>query len=179
MQMTNIARDVGEDARAGRVYLPLSWLREAALDPEAWLAQPRFSSELGAVIARLLAEADALYRRADSGIAALPAPYRSAIRAARLLYAEIGDQLLLKGCDSLAARTVVPARRKLALAVQAYAAPVRQHMALLAAPALAETQFLVDAIQTTPAASPSAIESNVVWTLELFSALADRPRRVA
>ena len=26
MQLTNIARDVGEDARAGRVYLPLDWL---------------------------------------------------------------------------------------------------------------------------------------------------------
>ena len=40
MQLTNIARDVGEDARAGRLYLPLSWLREAGIDPDAWLANP-------------------------------------------------------------------------------------------------------------------------------------------
>ncbi len=32
MQLTNIARDVGEDARAGRLYLPLEWLEEAGLD---------------------------------------------------------------------------------------------------------------------------------------------------
>ena len=32
MQFTNIARDVGEDAAAGRLYLPLRWLREAGLD---------------------------------------------------------------------------------------------------------------------------------------------------
>ena len=34
MQLTNIARDVGEDARAGRLYLPLSWLRAEGIDPE-------------------------------------------------------------------------------------------------------------------------------------------------
>jgi len=34
MQLTNIARDVGEDARAGRLYLPLLWLREAGRKEE-------------------------------------------------------------------------------------------------------------------------------------------------
>jgi phytoene synthase len=33
MQLTNIARDVGEDAREGRLYLPLDWMSEARLDP--------------------------------------------------------------------------------------------------------------------------------------------------
>ena len=55
MQLTNIARDVGEDARAGRLYLPLAWLREAGIDPEAWLARPAFSDALGSVVRRLLA----------------------------------------------------------------------------------------------------------------------------
>ena len=44
MQFSNIARDVGEDARAGRLYLPQEWLREAGLDPEAWLAAPVFDA---------------------------------------------------------------------------------------------------------------------------------------
>ena len=48
MQLTNIARDVGEDAAAGRLYLPLAWLREAGIDPERWLAQPPFSPALAA-----------------------------------------------------------------------------------------------------------------------------------
>ena len=43
MQLTNIARDVGEDARLGRIYLPRQWLREAGIDADAWLCrtQPR------------------------------------------------------------------------------------------------------------------------------------------
>ena len=34
MQLSNIARDVGEDARLGRVYLPRDWLREAGIDAD-------------------------------------------------------------------------------------------------------------------------------------------------
>jgi phytoene synthase len=54
MQLTNIARDVGEDARAGRLYLPLAWLREAGIDPDRFLACPRHSEAVAAVIQRLL-----------------------------------------------------------------------------------------------------------------------------
>ena len=72
MQLTNIARDVGEDARLGRIYLPLAWLREAGIDPDVWLAAPAFSPELGSVISRLLDAADELYERADAGIAGFP-----------------------------------------------------------------------------------------------------------
>ena len=31
MQLTNIARDVGEDARDGRIYIPEDWLREEGM----------------------------------------------------------------------------------------------------------------------------------------------------
>ncbi len=44
MQLTNIARDVGEDARQGRLYLPLAWLREAGIDPERLARSARFST---------------------------------------------------------------------------------------------------------------------------------------
>jgi phytoene synthase len=54
MQLTNIVRDIGEDARAGRVYLPLAWLRTAGLDVEAWLAEPTPRPEIAAVAALLL-----------------------------------------------------------------------------------------------------------------------------
>ena len=47
MQLTNIARDVGEDARAGRLYLPLDWFAQAGLDPEAFLADPAPTRESG------------------------------------------------------------------------------------------------------------------------------------
>ena len=53
MQLSNIARDVGEDAANGRLYLPREWLREEGLDPDAWLAKPVWSPALGRVVSRL------------------------------------------------------------------------------------------------------------------------------
>ena len=97
MQLSNIARDVGEDARAGRIYLPLDWLWEAGIDPDAWLKEPVFTEALGSVVMRLLEAADVLYRRADDGIANLPADCRPGISAARHLYAGIGHQVAARG----------------------------------------------------------------------------------
>ncbi len=107
MQLSNIARDVGEDARAGRLYLPLQWLREAGVEPQAWLARPACTEGVGAVVQRLLRIADELYARADSGIARLPAACRPGIRAARLLYAEIGREVERAGLE-----LGVPPRRR-------------------------------------------------------------------
>ena len=72
MQLTSIARDVGEDARNGRLYLPRAWMREAGIDPDAWLAAPRFDAAIGQVIQRLLDAADeeqehGIHRDADLG----------------------------------------------------------------------------------------------------------------
>jgi phytoene synthase len=75
MQLTNIARDVGEDARAGRIYLPTDWLQSADIDPDEWLARPYFSPALGDVIKRLLDAAEMLYQRSASGIT-LPRNWR-------------------------------------------------------------------------------------------------------
>jgi hypothetical protein len=107
MQLTNIARDVGEDARAGRLYLPLQWLREAGIDPDAWLQQPEFSPAIAKVVQRLLHAADTLYRRAERGVAELPRDCRPAIQAARLVYAEIGREIEAAGFDSVNRRAVV------------------------------------------------------------------------
>jgi phytoene synthase len=119
MQLTNIARDVGEDARNGRVYLPEAWLREAGVAPEALLADPAFSPALGQVAQRLLYAAAARYQAAEPGIALLPLACRPAILAARLIYAEIGTVVAGRGGDSVTARAVVPGRRKLALLARA------------------------------------------------------------
>lgn len=149
MQLTNIARDVGEDARAGRLYLPRDWMREAGLDPDAWLCNPAFSPALASVVSRLLAEADRLYERAALGIAALPRDCRPAIQAARLVYAEIGREVERAGCDSMSARAVVSPQRKLGLMARAFGAaavtPVRLHPDEADAPAaLPAIEFLVD-----------------------------------
>lgn len=122
MQLTNIARDVGEDARAGRLYLPEAWLREEGVDPAAFLADPRPSPAVARVVERLLAEAETFYRRADLGIPQLPWRTRWAIAAARRVYADIGRVIAARGHDSVSARAVVSTPRKLWLLLVASAA---------------------------------------------------------
>jgi 15-cis-phytoene synthase len=180
MQLTNIARDVGEDARAGRLYLPRTIMREAGIDPDSWLATPVFNPAIAKVVARLLSCADALYARADSGIAALPPAFQPAIGAARRLYAEIGVELARNGFDSVSTRTVVPAVRKLQLTMLALPIRKRVLQADLHMPALPQTQFLVDAaIARNAHAEALPPIDGAQWVLGLFSALEDRPRRVA
>ena len=183
MQLTNIARDVGEDARSGRLYLPRAWMREAGLDPEAWLARPVFDTEIAAIVARLLRHADELYARADRGIAALPAPFRPAIFAARHLYHGIGAELAQRGLDSVSRRTVVPAARKLQLTLRALMRAGAKRGADASGPALRQTQFLVDAVTACPAPALAAPNQNLVhdvqWVIGLFAALDERPRRLA
>ena len=144
MQLTNIARDVGEDARNGRIYLPLAWMREAGIHPAAWLARPRFDPALASVVQRLLAAAHPLYLRADAGVARLPSDCRVAIRAARLIYSDIGRTIRAAGFDSVNLRAIVPSRRKawlLARAWWAAGSDVRRQ----SLPPLEPTRFLVAA----------------------------------
>jgi len=185
MQLSNIARDVGEDARAGRLYLPLRWLREADVDPEGWLARPVFDQAVGGVIQRLLRAADLLYERADDGIAQLPWGCRPAIAAARVLYAEIGRQVERNGCDSVSRRAVVPSARKLALLPRV----LTQTMSALsgmAATDLPEAAFLVEAVGalrsqpgiTTDLAAGRTVlqrfDDRASWVVDLFERLERR-----
>ena len=177
MQFTNIARDVGEDARAGRLYLPLDWLEEAGLDPDRLLAEPAFSPALGAVVRRLLDEADKLYLRSEIGIARLPADCRPAIFAARYLYAAIGDRVRKAGYDSVSGRAVVPMRRKLGLAARAIRASILPPLgaAREELPDLPETRFLVEAASVA-AAAPGERPAGAGWIIELFTELERRDR---
>lgn len=119
MQLTNIARDVGEDARNGRLYLPLDWLREAGIDADAFLAAPRFTPALGQVVRRLLMVADHHYQLGHTGIVRLPADCRHAIRTAALTYQDIGRSIARNGFDSVSFRARTTLARKLVLVLQA------------------------------------------------------------
>lgn len=149
MQLTNIARDVGEDAREGRLYLPLDWMAEAGIDADAFLEAPRPGPEIAILTARLLAEAQRLYFRAEAGITALPLASRPAIFAARLIYAEIGACIRRAGCDSITARAQTSRGRRRVLATAALVrtgvTSVLPQSAVLYAPPLPETAFLVAA----------------------------------
>lgn len=152
MQLTNIARDVGEDARNGRVYLPLEWLDEVHIDGTQFLAQPVFSEKLRPVIYRLLRHADTLYLRAHAGIAMLPNDCRSAIHAASLIYSEIGRMVEKNHFDSVSRRAVVPLTRKLRLLARALWSPTPKMLPsreIAEAPPLEEVRFLVEACRTS------------------------------
>lgn len=181
MQLSNVARDVGEDARVGRLYLPRDWLREAGIDPDAWLARPVPGPALASVVRRLLAEADTLYRRATPGIACLPFACRPGIGAARHIYAEIGRAVERAGCDSVTRRAVVPGRRKLVLLGRSMAELGLTSLGLAtspAAPPLAETRFLVQAVQAAaplPLRTPArSLDDRVAWLVDLFARLERR-----
>ena len=176
MQLTNIARDVGEDARRGRTYVPAEWLAEAGIDREAFLAAPRFDPAVAACTRRLLDVADTLYERCLGGIAALPADCRPAIHAARLIYREIGRKLAGLGYNSVDQRAYVPSRRKLALLASAANASLSSGGAL-DLPALPETRYLVDAVPPrTGRGSSEESDSGVGRIIQLIATLEQRDR---
>ena len=88
-QLTNIARDVMEDAANGRVYLPADWLGEAGVPLEA-IQAPEHRAAVFAVTHRLLQTAEPYYDSAVAGLSALPLRSAWAIAAARGVYRQIG-----------------------------------------------------------------------------------------
>ena len=144
MQLTNVARDVGEDARAGRLFLPSDWLLQEGIDADEWLRTPIFSPTIGRLVARLLAAADELYRRADAGISGLPPECRPAIRAASRLYADIGRVIAEAGHDSISRRARTSRGRKVWLTLRHWRDPHLPTVAHL--PPLDEVRFLVEAV---------------------------------
>lgn len=113
LQLTNIARDVMEDARAGRVYLPEAWLDQAGVDRER-VADPASRAAVAAVVRRLLEAGDAFYRAGDAGIARLPFRSAWAVTVARGVYSEIGALVRRRGLRAWDRRAIVSRPRKLA-----------------------------------------------------------------
>jgi phytoene synthase len=179
MQLTNIARDVGEDARCGRLYLPLEWLRQAGVDPDCFMANPGFCAGLGQVIARLLITAREFYQRSETGLSQLPAACRPGMFAARLLYAEIGEELARRGFDSVTQRAIVPRSRKARLLAKSMVAAFAGNRAHAALEPLPEAAFLIAALTSAPPPQRPhrpGVEERVVWVLDLFERLERRER---
>jgi phytoene synthase len=123
MQLTNVCRDVAEDWRRGRLYLPDELLAAhgcSGLAGELHRPVPATAHRaIAATRADLLALADRYYRSGDRGISALPWRAALAVRAARDIYAAIGTQIARTGHDLTAGRAVVPRATKLALVAAA------------------------------------------------------------
>ncbi|MEO0392780.1 MAG: phytoene/squalene synthase family protein [Pseudomonadota bacterium] len=110
MQLTNIARDVLEDAQQDRRYLPGHWV---ALDPgDIATPNPAQQAQTEEAIARLLVLAETYYASGQAGLVYLPARARVAIAIAARVYRAIGRSLAARGCDYQRGRVVIPTWRK-------------------------------------------------------------------
>lgn len=116
MQLTNIVRDVGEDLRRGRLYLPLDDLRRFDCSPDHLLGllhagrgpDDRFRALMRFEIVR----ADAYYDRALSGIDLLPLETQIGIRTAAHAYRRILRQVERNHYDTLRLRAATTVDQK-------------------------------------------------------------------
>lgn len=171
MQLINIARDVGDDAHNGRIYLPSEWLHEEGVDPQAFLANPAFSKELGRVVERLLDAADEIYMRGMTGITDLPTSCRPGIRSAGMVYAEIGQKVRKNGFNSVDQRAYTTRGRKLSLMLMSAGNPLDISGADQSPP-LPEVRYLID----VSARDEEAAFGDGEWLINLFAEMDRRDR---
>ncbi|MGF1460542.1 MAG: 15-cis-phytoene synthase CrtB [Leptolyngbyaceae cyanobacterium] len=112
-QLTNILRDVGEDARRGRIYLPLEDL--ALFDyTEADLMNGVIDGRWRALMQFEIQRARKFYQQAEQGISLLSPDARWPVWAAQVLYSKILDVIEQNGYDVFNKRAYVPTLQKLA-----------------------------------------------------------------
>lgn len=115
-QLTNISRDVVEDAANGRVYLPGAWLSEAGVADDA-VGSPANRAAVAGVTSRLLAVAEPYYASARAGLPALPFRCAWAIAAARGVYRQIGVEVSRRGARAWDERVSTSGAQKAWLAL--------------------------------------------------------------
>jgi len=126
MQLTNISRDVLEDAQTSRVYLPAQRLADFGVTPEALVDGRADAQAVSLVVDDVLMLAEGYYQSGDAGMRFLPARARWAILVASRLYRGIGRRLRRRhGSNPLLGRVVVPWLEKVALVASATASWVR------------------------------------------------------
>ena len=117
LQLTNILRDIDEDAAVGRLYLPREALRGAGVesnDPQAVVADPR----IGAACAFLAGRARDHFVKSDAVMAACP---RQAVRAPRIMaeaYRKLLDDMIARGWSPPRSRVHVNKSRLLWIALR-------------------------------------------------------------
>ena len=117
MQMTNVLRDVGEDARLGRVYLPEEDLARFGI-PARTVLSGAADEPFRALMAFEIARVRAMYRDAEPGVALLPRDARYTVRLALALYRGILGRIEANGYDVFTRRAYVPLRTKLGTALR-------------------------------------------------------------
>jgi len=125
MQLTNIVRDVADDARHDRVYLPLDLMAEHGLSASAIGDRSADREALRALTERVLALAERYYESAELGMRFIPFRSRLGVLVASRLYAAIGRRVSRTRHDPLAGRMIVPRWEKTLRIAQGIVASMR------------------------------------------------------
>ncbi|PWZ13760.1 Phytoene synthase, chloroplastic [Zea mays] len=118
-QLTNILRDVGEDARRGRIYLPQDELEMAGLS-DADVLDGRVTDEWRGFMRGQIARARAFFRQAEEGATELNQESRWPVWSSLLLYRQILDEIEANDYDNFTRRAYVPKTKKLMALPKAY-----------------------------------------------------------
>lgn len=110
-QLTNIARDVIDDMRIGRCYLPEEWLERMRI-PREDIHLPQHRAALYALACELVELAESYYASARIGMSQLPWRCAWAIASALLIYRDIGLRVHAAGADAWNGRTQISGSRK-------------------------------------------------------------------
>ncbi|MCD7451063.1 Syntaxin-like protein psy1 [Datura stramonium] len=119
-QLTNILRDVGEDARRGRVYLPQDELAQAGLSDEDIFAG-KVTDKWRIFMKKQIQRARKFFDEAEKGVTELSAASRWPVWAALLLYREILDEIEANDYNNFTRRAYVSKPKKLIALPIAYA----------------------------------------------------------
>lgn len=123
MQLTNFLRDVGDDARRGRIYLPQDSLAKFGVTNEQ-IMEGRLNDDFRRLMQFEIRRARHLYAESDRGIESLEPRFRRAVLLARLLYAQILDKIEQNGFDVFTRRArTTPIEKARAAAAVVLAAP--------------------------------------------------------
>ena len=128
-QLTNIARDIVEDAENGRIYVPLAWLEDAGIAPDA-VALPENRTALASVARRLVDAAEPYYASARIGIGALPLRSATAIATALGVYRAIGQEVVKRGPRAWDERVSTSKAQKAGFAAKGIADAAQSRMRL-------------------------------------------------
>ena len=118
-QLANISRDIVEDARVGRTYLPADWLSEEGLTG-ANLSDPQHRHALARLTRRLAALAETYRRSSKVGAARLPFRSRWAVLSAAGIYGEVANRAVTLGPRAWDRRISISKAEKFALVIEAF-----------------------------------------------------------
>ena len=114
-QLTNIIRDVGEDARRGRIYLPIDELQRFAV-PVADILNSRYSDNFRKLMEFQIERAEGYYAQAMSELPDIDRKTQRPGLVMAAIYRTVLDEIKRDGCQVLSQRTSLTPLRKLWIA---------------------------------------------------------------